>query len=137
MLQEVPKPQIVPTLAQQNPDTELEDYQEVEEPEPENEGEDEMTFDELPSHAKQLILQQVNVQLFPILKPSGHGQTNILRTLQFRNRNPTHPFNRGRGGYSRGHNRGSLSASPTLSTEAALPTEKRKSWSHQLMMLVV
>ena len=66
MLQEVPKPQIVPTLAQQNPDTELEDYQEVEEPEPENEGEDEMTFDELPSHAKQLILQQVNVQLFPI-----------------------------------------------------------------------
>ena len=71
----------------------------------------------------------------PPVNPSG--QTNILRTPQFRNRNPTHPFNRGRGGYSRGHNRGSLSASPTLSTEAALPTEKRKSWSHQLMMLVV
>ena len=131
MLQEVPKPQIVPTLAQQDPDAELENYQEVEEPEPENEeSEDEMTFDELPSHAKQLILQQVMYNFFK-LKPCH------LLTLQFRNRNPTHPFNRGRGGYSRGHNRGSLSASPTLSTEAALPTEKRKSWSHQLMMLVV
>ena len=89
-----------------------------------------MSFDELPQQAKQLILQQ------------------------FRNRNPTHPFNRGRAQqynpYSRGHNRGrggpsgghaghggSLAANPTLSTEAALPTEKRKSWSNELMMLLV
>ena len=151
MLQEVPKPEIVPTLSQQlevesanqnqpeNNVDELEvesanqiqeqdnnvDELESEDYEAENEvGEDDMSFDELNEQAKQLILQQ------------------------FRNRNPSHPFNRGRAQqynpYSRGHSRGhgghggsNLAANPTLSTEAALPTEKRKSWSNELMMLLV
>ena len=138
MLQEVPKPEIVPTLSQQlevesanqnQPENNVDEL-ESEDYEAENEvGEDDMSFDELNEQAKQLILQQ------------------------FRNRNPTHPFNRGRAQqynpYSRGHNRGrggpsgghghggSLAANPTLSTEAALPTEKRKSWSNELMMLLV
>ena len=127
MLQEVPKPEIVPTLSQQlevesanqnQPENNVDEL-ESEDYEAENEvGEDDMSFDELNEQAKQLILQQ------------------------FRNRNPTHPFNRKTNPYSRGHNRGSgghrgLQASPTLSTQAALPTEKRKSWSNELMMLLV
>ena len=135
MLQEVPKPEIVPTLSQQleeveNSENQQQQENEIESEDYETENEpEEMSFDELPQQAKQLILQQ------------------------FRNRNPTHPFNRGRAQqynpYSRGHNRGrggpsgghghggSLAANPTLSTEAALPTEKRKSWSNELMMLLV
>ena len=160
MLQEVPKPEIVPTMPQveqpsrtilsqerpimgqerpimgqqrpilsqnrpilgqeipENLDLEPEDYEES----------GEMSFEELPQHAKNLILQQ------------------------FRNRNPSHPFNRNSNHFNRGSNnsppfmnRGRKPINPTMSSPTAaamapvgnIPTEKRhKSWTNELMMLL-
>ena len=162
MLQEVPKPEIVPTLPQvevperpilgperprpilnQNrpildperpmlgPEENLVDFG----PEDYEEDSEEMSFEELPQHAKNLILQQ------------------------FRNRNPSHPFNRNSGNYNRNggnYNRANNSpfinrgrkinptmSAPTVAAMAAaqdtvgqIPMEKRKSWTNELLMLL-
>ena len=99
-------------------------------PEDYEEDSDDMSFEELPQHAKNLILQQ------------------------FRNRNPSHPFNRNSGNYNRAGannspfiNRGRkinpTMSSPTAAAMAAgqdtvgqIPMEKRKSWTNDLLMLL-